>query len=39
MRPTGSRTRAVLAKSTDYSRRGQMALRGQDPPPVTNTRH
>jgi nitrite reductase (cytochrome c-552) len=26
----------VLAKSIDYSRRGQMALRGQNPPPVTN---
>ena len=26
----------VLAKSIDYSRRGQMALRGQEPPPVTN---
>ena len=25
----------VLAKSIDYSRRGQMALRGQEPPPVT----
>jgi nitrite reductase (cytochrome c-552) len=26
----------VLAKSIDYARRGQMALRGQNPPPVTN---
>src|SRR5829696_2605344 len=26
----------ILAKSIDYSRRGQMALRGQNPPPVTN---
>jgi nitrite reductase (cytochrome c-552) len=26
----------ILAKSIDYSRRGQMALRGQEPPPVTN---
>jgi nitrite reductase (cytochrome c-552) len=26
----------VLAKSIDYSRRGQMALRGAEPPPVTN---
>jgi nitrite reductase (cytochrome c-552) len=26
----------VLAKSIDYSRRGQMALRGEEPPPVTN---
>jgi nitrite reductase (cytochrome c-552) len=25
----------VLAKSIDYSRRGQMALRGAEPPPVT----
>jgi nitrite reductase (cytochrome c-552) len=25
----------ILAKSIDYSRRGQMALRGTDPPPVT----
>ena len=25
----------VLATSIDYSRRGQMALRGQEPPPVT----
>ncbi|HEX6630864.1 MAG TPA: ammonia-forming cytochrome c nitrite reductase subunit c552, partial [Gemmatimonadaceae bacterium] len=25
----------VLAKSIDYSRRGQMALRGEEPPPVT----
>jgi len=29
----------VLAKSIDYSRRGQMALRGQEPPPVTNPAH
>jgi nitrite reductase (cytochrome c-552) len=29
----------VLAKSIDYSRRGQMALRGQNPPPVTNPAH
>ena len=26
----------ILAKSIDYSRRGQMALRGQNPPPVTD---
>jgi nitrite reductase (cytochrome c-552) len=26
----------VLAKSIDYSRRGQMALRGAEPPPVTD---
>jgi len=26
----------ILAKSIDLSRRGQMALRGQEPPPVTN---
>src|SRR5215203_1675259 len=26
----------VLAKSIDYSRRGQMSLRGVEPPPVTN---
>jgi nitrite reductase (cytochrome c-552) len=26
----------ILAKSIDLSRRGQMALRGQNPPPVTN---
>ena len=26
----------VVAKSIDYSRRGQMALRGAEPPPVTN---
>jgi nitrite reductase (cytochrome c-552) len=26
----------ILAKSIDYSRRGQMALRGREPPPVTN---
>src|SRR5215203_4162844 len=26
----------VLAKSIDYSRRGQMTLRGAEPPPVTN---
>jgi len=26
----------VLATSIDYSRRGQMALRGQEPPPVVN---
>ena len=26
----------VLAKSIDYSRRGQMALRGEEPPPVTD---
>ena len=26
----------ILAKSIDYSRRGQMALRGAEPPPVTN---
>ena len=26
----------ILAKSIDYSRRGQMALRGEEPPPVTN---
>jgi len=26
----------ILAKSIDYARRGQMALRGQNPPPVTN---
>jgi nitrite reductase (cytochrome c-552) len=25
----------ILAKSIDYARRGQMALRGQEPPPVT----
>ena len=25
----------ILARSIDYSRRGQMALRGQNPPPVT----
>jgi nitrite reductase (cytochrome c-552) len=29
----------ILAKSIDYSRRGQMALRGQNPPPVTNPAH
>ena len=29
----------VLAKSIDYSRRGQMALRGAEPPPVTNPMH
>jgi nitrite reductase (cytochrome c-552) len=29
----------VLAKSIDYSRRGQMALRGAEPPPVTNPAH
>jgi nitrite reductase (cytochrome c-552) len=29
----------ILAKSIDYSRRGQMALRGQEPPPVTNPMH
>ena len=29
----------VLAKSIDYARRGQMALRGQEPPPVTNPAH
>ncbi|HKG91615.1 MAG TPA: ammonia-forming cytochrome c nitrite reductase subunit c552 [Gemmatimonadaceae bacterium] len=29
----------ILAKSIDYSRRGQMALRGQEPPPVTNPAH
>ena len=26
----------ILGRSIDYSRRGQMALRGQEPPPVTN---
>lgn len=26
----------ILSKSIDYSRRGQMALRGEEPPPVTN---
>jgi len=26
----------ILARSIDYSRRGQMALRGQNPPPVTD---
>jgi nitrite reductase (cytochrome c-552) len=26
----------ILAKSIDYARRGQMALRGQNPPPVTD---
>jgi nitrite reductase (cytochrome c-552) len=25
----------ILAKSIDYARRGQMTLRGQEPPPVT----
>ena len=29
----------ILAKSIDYARRGQMALRGQEPPPVTNPAH
>ncbi|MDQ3697583.1 MAG: ammonia-forming cytochrome c nitrite reductase subunit c552 [Gemmatimonadota bacterium] len=29
----------ILAKSIDYSRRGQMALRGQNPPPLTNPVH
>ena len=29
----------ILAKSIDYSRRGQMALRGNNPPPVTNPAH
>jgi nitrite reductase (cytochrome c-552) len=28
----------ILARSIDYSRRGQMALRGQEPPPVTDPR-
>ncbi len=29
----------ILAKSIDYARRGQMALRGQEPPPVVNPAH
>ncbi|HEU5174896.1 MAG TPA: ammonia-forming cytochrome c nitrite reductase subunit c552 [Gemmatimonadaceae bacterium] len=29
----------ILATSIDYSRRGQMALRGQEPPPVTRPAH
>lgn len=32
----GQEAARILAKSIDYSRRGQMALRGQNPPPVTN---
>ena len=26
----------ILGRSIDYARRGQMALRGEEPPPVTN---
>jgi nitrite reductase (cytochrome c-552) len=29
----------ILAKSIDLARRGQMTLRGQEPPPVTNPAH
>jgi nitrite reductase (cytochrome c-552) len=32
----GQEAARILAKSIDYSRRGQMALRGQNPPPVTS---
>jgi len=32
----GQEAARILAKSIEYSRRGQMALRGQNPPPVTS---